>query len=345
MKTLLKDFKVEFRDRLLDLLWRQWTALGVSGQVSPWERTALDPEALLAISCTVGRHDPRLFDTMLDWMQVNGRYLNIHRMQRMLKTHPFAGGAVYAAAAAVASNPGQAAKWRRSSRLANSTLRSAEPLFRMADGKALPVLNEQDPVFQAHGFVRDRYETRGSAHPFNPAIPANLILRLRAFLGVNARCEILAYLLANATGSPRAVARACGFYPATITKALAEMSDSGYVISRVEGRHRHYTMASDVWHTLLIGKERLSWITWPPLFCALEQIWTYLNEPGRDSQSVLAQSSALRRVLRGSVADVFTVSGLPIGLGDIQPYTGETLIPVFITRMRQILDSIRQAAV
>ena len=32
MPTPLTGFSAEFRERLLDLLWRQWTALGVAGQ-------------------------------------------------------------------------------------------------------------------------------------------------------------------------------------------------------------------------------------------------------------------------------------------------------------------------
>lgn len=341
MKTLLTDFRTEFSDQLLGLLWRQWTALGVAGQVSSWERTVLDPEALLLTSCTVARHDPRLFDAMLDWLQVNGRYLNIHRLHRMLKNYPFTGGAVYAAAASATSNPEQAAKWRRSSEPAKSPVRPEELLFRMADGQPLPVVHKPDPIFQAHGLLRDRYEPRGVAHPFHPEVVANLLLRLRAFLGVNARCEILAYLLLNGRGSPRAVARACGYYPATVTKALAEMGDSGYVVSRVEGRHRHYTLVPDAWHALLIDKERLSWITWPPLFCALEQIWVFLHAPDRAEPAPLAQASALRRVLKASVTDNLAASGLPIIFGDDQPHTGESLIPFFIARMREVLDTIQ----
>ncbi len=343
MKTLLTNFRTEFRARMLDLLWRQWTALGVAGQGSPWERTVLDPEALLLTSCSIARHDPRLFDAMLDWLQVNGRYLNIHRLRRMLREYPFAGAAVYAAAAATTSNPGQAVKWRQSSKLPKSPVRPEEPLFRMEDGAPLPVVHEPDPVFQAHGLLRDRYEPRGVAHPFRPDIPANLMLRLRAFLGVNARCEIIAYLLLNERGSPRAVARACGYYPATVTKALAEMGDSGYVISRVEGRHRHYTLVPDAWHAaLLIGKERPSWITWPSLFSALEQTWKFLHAPDRAEQDPLAQASALRRALKTSITENLAASGLPIVFGDDKPHIGESLIPFFIARMREILDAIEQ---
>ena len=95
---------------------------------------------------------------------------------------------------------------------------------------------KNDPAFEASGFLRDVYEPREVALPFKPDIPQKLILRLRALLGVNARCELLAFLILNDKGSPRAVARDCYYFPATVSKALAEMSGSGYIHSRVQGR-------------------------------------------------------------------------------------------------------------
>ena len=65
MKRLLTDFRAEFRSRILDLLWVQWATLGVTGQGRPWEHSVLDPEALLLVSCTIARHEPRLFDEAL----------------------------------------------------------------------------------------------------------------------------------------------------------------------------------------------------------------------------------------------------------------------------------------
>ena len=342
MKTLLTGFKTEFSDLLLDLLWRQWTALGVTGQVSPWKRTVIDPEALLLTSCTIARHDPRLFDAILDWLQVNGRYLSVHRLHRMVAEYPFAGGAVYAAVAATASNPAQAVKWRGSAKTMKSQAQREEPLFRMADERPLPVIRMPDPVFLAHGLLRDHYKPRGTAHPFCPELPANLLLRLRAFLGVSARCEVLAYLLLNESGSPRAVARACGYYPATVTRAMSEMSDSGYVISRVQGRHRHYTLLPDSWRALLVGRARSSWVTWAPLFSALEQIWEFLHAPGTMEEDGLGQASALRRVLKSDVLENIARSGLPVIFGDDQPHSGESLIPFFIARMRMVLDTIQK---
>jgi hypothetical protein len=114
METPLTGFRAQFRQRMLDLLWRQWTALGVSGQLSPWKATPLDPEALLLVTCTVARQDARLFDAVLDWLGVNGRYVNVGRLRRMLKDYPFAGAEVYSAVAEKTSTPQHAVKWARS---------------------------------------------------------------------------------------------------------------------------------------------------------------------------------------------------------------------------------------
>ena len=68
MKTSLREFKEKFLNLVLELLWRQWTVLGVSGHAAgeaPW---MIVPEALLLASCTFGRWEPRLFDEALDWL-------------------------------------------------------------------------------------------------------------------------------------------------------------------------------------------------------------------------------------------------------------------------------------
>lgn len=340
METSLTAFKTEFRERMLGLLWRQWTALGVAGQGdSPWRRTPLDPEALLLFSCTLARHDARLFDAMLDWVGINGRYLNVQRLRRMLATHAFSGEDVFTAVVASAGGAGQSIKWVRSTKSSATSTRPERPLFFLPNGSPLPIVHDPDPTFRAHGLLRDQYAPRGVAQVFRPEGTACLILRLRALLGINARCEILAYLLLNGRGSPRAIARTCCYYPATVGKALSEMGDSGYVTSRVEGRHRHYALASDAWRVLLCGDERPVWISWPSLFCALEQAWNYLHTPDRDRQSPLVQASALRRILRDSVLDGIARSGLPVVLGDDRPQEGEALLPFFVDAMSRTLDA------
>jgi len=340
MDRLLTDYRLEFREELLQLLWRQWTALGVAGQMSPWRRTPLDPEALLAISCTAARHDVRLFDAILDWLVINGRYLNAQRMRRILAEQRSAGRIVYAAIAATMAGMTPSPKWARSTDQPGGSAAAQEPLFFLSDGAPLPILHAPDPTFQAYGLLRERYEPRGSAQQFRPEPQACLLLSLRALLGVNARCEILTYLLLNDRGSPRAVASAYGYSPATIIKAMAEMADSGYLVSRVQGRHRFYSLVPDAWRGLLLQWEQPRWIGWPALYGALEHTWLFLNARERREQPPLAQASALRRVMRSTILDNLARSNLPFVFGDDASYPGESLVPFFVDRMRQALSAV-----
>jgi hypothetical protein len=337
MKTSLGKFRSTFRDRVLDLLWRQWNTVGVAGHGLPWEGAPIDPDALLLVSCTVARHDARLFDAMLEWMGINGRYVNVHRTRRILTDEAFAGESVFRAVAASVKDSVSVAKWSRSASIASGSVKEPQPLFRLADGRPLPVVGEPDAVFAAHGFVRDRREPRGVVQPFRPEPAANLILRLRALLGVNARCEILAFLLLNGRGSPRAIARQTYYYPATVSKALSEMQQSGYVISHVEGRHRYYRLIPEMWRDLLLGGAGLTWIVWPRLFGALEQLWLFLQDASLVDKPALAQASALRRVLLGSAMEKIE-SGTGFAFGDVAGHPGEDLIPFFVGRMGALLD-------
>lgn len=344
MEPPLNAFRLEFQAGVQHLLWRQWTALGVSGQERNWTRTPLDPEALILATCTLARRDPRLFDAMLDWMRVNGRYVSVHRLHRLLAGGPFAGGAVFAAVASTVSEGGGALKWQRNSRRAPSqSASSSEPLFFTPDGSPLIVVREPDTRFLAVGFLRDRYEPRNAAGRFHADIPANLLLRLRALLGVNARCEIMAYLLLNQRGSPRAVARACGYYPATVAKALADMVDSGFLVSQVEGRHRYYTLVPDVWRSLFLGDANPpQWISWPILFAAFEQLWAFMEAPERSGQSPLAQASALRRILHGGMADELGRGGPSAVLQGWERHAGESLLAYFIDELRALIDAVHR---
>ena len=113
MNPSLKKFKGEYLTLLLDFLWRQWSALGVAGQARANDDWIVDPEALLLLTCTVGRHDPRLFDEMLDWLQANGWLINVMRLKRILRAEKFAGQPVLAAMAGLLAKGTEAPKWKQ----------------------------------------------------------------------------------------------------------------------------------------------------------------------------------------------------------------------------------------
>ena len=82
---LLRNFKQNFLDKVLQILWNQWAALGVPGYSGTGKKYFADPEALIIATSIFGRYDPRLFDGMMDWLQTNGRYINIQRLKNILK--------------------------------------------------------------------------------------------------------------------------------------------------------------------------------------------------------------------------------------------------------------------
>ena len=134
MQTPLTNFRTELRDRLLDIVWRQWTSLGVSGHGKSWSGSVIDPEALLLVSCTIARYDPRLFDSILDWLRINGRFINVQRIKRMLKEELFSGEPVLRAVAAATSTSVDEAKWKRMSHGAKRKRGSKESLYFLKGG-------------------------------------------------------------------------------------------------------------------------------------------------------------------------------------------------------------------
>src|SRR5215203_5495183 len=74
----------EITAKLRDFAWDQWSQMGVSGAApNVPERRAADPEALLLFTLEVGRHDPRLFDEVLDWLVLNESLISVQRLRNL----------------------------------------------------------------------------------------------------------------------------------------------------------------------------------------------------------------------------------------------------------------------
>ncbi len=336
---LLTNFSAEYRDRLLSVLWRQWTALGVAGSQKAWDASAVDPEALLLITCTLARSDPRLFDAVLEWLRINGQYINVQRIKRMLRDEVFVGEPVLNAVAAAISTSVSQNKWAKLAGRPSAEPGSLEPLFFLSNGNPLPVVRKEDEGFAKYGFAREQFIKRGVAEIFCPEHPSNLLLRLRALLGVNARCDVLQFLMLNQTGSPRAIARDCYYFPATISKAMSEMSQSGFLVSTTEGRRRCYRLTPDTWKGLFLGSApKMSWIVWARLFSALEQIWLFLDVESLAEKPPLVQASALRRILKREPLSRLEGRVRSLVFENDSAHPGEALIPFFITQTRALLD-------
>jgi len=342
MQTVLTDFRSEFLDRVLELLWQQWCTFGVSGHGRQWNGSPIDPEALFLLTCTIGRYDARLFDGMMEWMERNGQLINVQRMKRIIATEQYTGEPILRAIAATVSNSVSVAKWATTAKPGNDACQPS-PLFFLKDGSSMPIVKQPDSNFEKHGLLRDAYQVRGVVQAFQPNLAANLILRLRSLFGVNARCEIIAHLLLNELGSASSLARDSYYLPLTISKAMTEMRGSGFLVSRINGRRRDHKLVPGTWHELLLGEQRPPHVIWPRLFRAIEILWIFLEDRNLKSKEPLRQASALRRTLTKSVVDQLETAGLDFVFGNLSTYPAESLIAFAVERIKSMLDQIQAA--
>jgi hypothetical protein len=341
MDTLFLVFRAYILDRLLDLLWRQWSALGVPGRTTMEERRVVDPESLLLLSMTIGRYDARLFDEILDWLLVNGAFLNVQRLRNLMKRFGFESQAQLSSVSELLmKKSNDPLKWKRLS--APRFPRNPEPLFFLKSGKPIPMPDEKAPEFSAYGLLRGPIKLRGHAQPFPTKGMPSLLLRLRALLGVNARCELLCLLAAAEEIHPSDVARQAGYSPRTVQNTLVEMARSGIVQVRSGNREKWYCLQIDVLDVLLKPEgSPTPWINWAPLFRAFEMLWIGVIDPKRQNLDPLTQASEWRRLgkeMRPLLAD----AGWGRQLEDDSSFRGIEYSSIFIRDIKGILNQLNK---
>lgn len=298
MNKQLKDYRDFWLDQLLAILWSQWDAVGVQGTTTPAEHSVIDPEALILLTASIARYDARLFDSVLDWMQLHERLISVARLHTLLKSESYSSGQVLSGIAHFLSAPQSAAKWKR---LTESQPTSGEPnpLFFHKDGRPFPVVRGPDPHFARAGLLRDRISLRNVARVFDAERPANLLLKLRSLFGVSSRAEIVAYLWSNPFARATETATQTGYLRRTVYNALVEMNLSGYLETRERSGEALYQLAEKKWHALL-GRA-LPWKSWGIYFGTLDCIWRKLNTPSLVEATPLTLASELTLLVNDSV--------------------------------------------
>lgn len=313
MNTSPTAFRNSFLQDLLDLLWRRWTALGVSGTGDREETRVIDPEALLLLTLTVARHDPRLFDGVLDWLLVNGSHLNIQRLQNLVDGVGFESGPLFGAVADLLDREAAGSqKWKNVAARYRAPVVSS--LFLQDDGSPWPTSNDPDPVFLEHGFRRPPFRRREQARNFPSSGTPALLLRLRALLGISLRCEILCILGSTEEIHPSGMAKVLGQSPRALQLTLADMARSGAVRVRKRGREKVYSLVPGRLDELLRPDGFTPWENSVPLFRALEILWLGIIDPMNLELGDLTLGSQLRR-LAESVEGLLDDAGYGFAIG------------------------------
>jgi hypothetical protein len=344
----LREFRNEYLELMLDFMWRQWSQIGVFGEAYNQDNWVIDPEALLLISLEMGRYEPRMFDEVVDWLVINGKWLNVQRLNNIIKLDDQYNRDILFAVADILSKEDKSAKWRRVSKnlAVKSPINNREELhqsfFLFKDGKPMPVMGKVDETFRKYGFLRTPVNLRKLSKEIQSHSPSNLWLKLRALFGVNLRADIIAYLITHESAHPRRVAREVIFSQPRVQTTMAELPFSGLVWIKHTKREKHYWLNREYWWqaiNITPGGDIPKWINWVSLFRGFLHIWRRLSEPDIDSLSQYLQLSELRQLME-VVRNDLEQSGLKISHPlPTEPYKFEDYVGSVFESLREILGS------
>ena len=80
----LENFKEGLKDYFLELGWKQWTKLGISGRERADDWVNTDPEALVLLTGFLGSKDLRLTDNVISWLATNESLIHKSRLKTIL---------------------------------------------------------------------------------------------------------------------------------------------------------------------------------------------------------------------------------------------------------------------
>ena len=324
-----KEFKHFFLENILNFLWRQWSSLGVAGGARSEDEWVIDPEALLLFSIEISRYEPRLFDEILDWLVVDGRWIDIQRLRGIIKSKDEKTQRLMSAVSYFLSQEAKSyrRKWQALAGLKASDLRvKEEMLFTTREGEPFPRPGEISEPFNKYGFLRENFSLRKMSRPVSVAARSNMRFLLRALFGIGSRSECILYLLTHEAGHPAEIADAIGISVRAVQDTLIELSDSGLVMTRIKGKRKiEYWLSQKKWGEFLLGassdEQKLPvWLDWISLFSALNKVWDILNEVEQVVSDYL-RSSKLREAME-TISLEFSKSGL-----DLPAVPGEGISP------------------
>lgn len=333
----LQVFREDFNQRLLNLLWKQWTELGVfAAPTGPDVKTGrpaavVDPEALLLATLEMGRMEPRLYDEVLSWLATQGEWINMQRLGNLLRRQPDLDRSLLAAPAAWLWKTTRDIRWKRLSGAPPSRKRTA--FFLDLQGQGLPNLGETDPEFRRAGWLRSpvhRRDWRGGARV---AAASASWLKLRYLFGLNARADVIVYLLTHDSAHPPELSRAVHYSQPSLFRACQELERSGTVHSFRQGNQRRYRLEPERWQAFL-QVEPSRWVSWAEVFPFQQRLWRFLFGQDWRGVSDYLQASELRSALQEAAATVVADS-LPADFQKLFEIPGETFLTAAIERLTE----------
>ncbi len=275
-----KEFKESFQEQLLRVHWMHWSALGVASHLPPEQHWILDLEALMVSTWVVGLADKRLFSASLEWLTKNAEWVNFSRLKRIARAfgQPFPGS----------DRP-----------LFNEgLLKRVLGVVQRYTKRRLPLKNinlSEEELLRDYEVVFSAFRIREIAKPLEILKPLPLLqIYLRSLWGVDARVEVLLYLLFNEGGNTLSIAQEVYSNQRNVYQILETWSKTGVVVKLKSG----YSLREKAeWVRFLKLRKRGGYLNWTRTFFFLDQLAKALEaEPWSEEDYLL---SSLFRDLEG----------------------------------------------
>jgi len=297
-----QNFRKILLGKLLELLWRQWRALGVAsfGRETDY---LLDLEALIMATAAAGNHDRRLLAGAVQWLRCSREWVNLARLKRMASA--FIGPDVFLKQSLVNEQ-----SWKC---LSNALRQAASPGRAAQNADTLRTGSVTTPPLLKKASLRQLY--------------------LRSIFGINARAEILLYLLLEKEGNSNQIAREVGCDQKSVYRILERWAEAGF-INRKSGTNQNlYSLEpGNVFFRNLIIPH--SFWRWGPFYRLFARLLAAASTAPWSRDAYLLSS-----LFRDIHPDALMISrSAGIALPDSGLYPGEDLFVPMARALESLLD-------
>lgn len=321
MDELLRVFREELQNRLLEIHWRQWSALGVASHVAPETKWIIDLEALTVSTLAIGLQDKRLLATCIEWLVKNREWINSARFRRIADVfiRPLSQKEIIVLSPQVLM-------------MVNDTLRkhSQHSIIRKvakSRGSDEQVQSDYEEFFEA-------FHTRDSAKKLDTVQPPGLLqLLLRGYWGMDARSDIFVYLLFKNRDNSLSIARSIYYNQKNVYNILEKWRKTG-LVNKV---HKNYVLKKSTgWRDFWSFNNKVSYLNWTKVFLLFNRILKALSTPPWCEKIYLMSS-----FFRDLFDDADEIGNwLNVQIPDPRSYRGAMYYDAFKLRIIEALEHI-----
>ena len=326
MEIRLREFKEKFFDSLIEIHWRQWTALGVASHVKPEKTWVVDLEPLIISTLTIGLHDKRLLSSSIEWLTKNGEWINLSRLKRIVKVF----SERLPELKAPPLYPGLLELFF------NTYNRSAR--YRIKYPK-VDSYNAEENVINDYKTFFNNFKVRNVTTAPNLRLSSMIQLLLRNIFGVDARTEMLIYLLAHEGGNSNSIAKEIFYNQKNIYTILEKWSHAQMVTKISEQKSPRYSLnrKKELLHAIGL-KEMPNYLNWTRTFLLLDGLAKALSIPPWSDDEYLLSS-----LFRDSFNEAKSIGrSLHINTPEPTHYPGKQFFSPFALGILSILNRLRK---